>query len=295
MENPVKSFWNSVRYYAVGLWNGVDDDHAFMLSAGIAYNVFLCVIPLSLILFQIFGLILQNDEGARQAVLEYLRQVFPVQQYGPAITEWVSSQFAHVVDTSVVPGVIAFFVLLWLSSGLFSSLRTSVNICYRIKPKRHMAILKLYDFGMLFVLSLFLLLTILTSPILAALSELGSDILPHVLSDFLDSAIGFFLPLAISVVGFLMLFKLLVHERISWRVAAVSTLVTAGLIEVMKYFFRIYLTYISSIGALYGAYAFLVAVALWAYYGGLVFVLGAEVGRLYRDHRRHEPVKKEVS
>src|SRR5690349_151994 len=96
-KNPLKAFWNSVRYYAVGLYNAVDDDHAFMLASGIAYNVFLCIIPLSLILFQVFSFILQNDIGARQAILDYLKQIFPVQQYGAVMEEWVSTQFESVV------------------------------------------------------------------------------------------------------------------------------------------------------------------------------------------------------
>jgi uncharacterized BrkB/YihY/UPF0761 family membrane protein len=71
------------------------------------------------------------------------------------------------------------------------------------------------------------------------------------------------------------------HERIPWRVAVFSTLITVTLIELMKYIFIFYLDRISSLGAVYGTYAFVAAVALWAYYVALVFTIGALMGKLF--------------
>jgi uncharacterized BrkB/YihY/UPF0761 family membrane protein len=90
-------------------------------------------------------------------------------------------------------------------------------------------------------------------------------------------------PIGISILLFLYLYHSLPHKRIPWRVSILSTLVTVALIEVMKYVFIFYLDKIANLGAVYGAYAFLVAIAFWSYYVGIVFTIGAEVGKLYRD------------
>lgn len=146
-----------------------------------------------------------------------------------------------------------------------------------------MAVLKIKDIGMIFVVSLLLLLTIIFNPLLSALQKLSEDVLPAFLSSFIHSTLSYLIPIGVGLLLFLYLFHSLPHRRIPWRVTILSTLVTTGLIEIMKYVFAFYLDKISNIGALYGTYAFLVAIAFWAYYVALVFTIGAEVGKLYRD------------
>jgi membrane protein len=283
--HPIRTFKENVRYYAKGLWNGLDDDHCFLFASGIAYNVLLCIIPLSLILFQVFSFILQNNDNAKQAVFDYIRTSMPIESYGSTLQEWVQNQFAYVSNASYLPGIIALLVLLWLSSALFSSLRSAVNSIFKIPTHHNMALLKIKDIGMIFVVSLFLLITVLVNPLIQGLQKMGDNILPSALSGFIHSAFGYFVPLGITILLFLFLFHSLPHARIQWRVAILSTLVTVGLMEIMKYIFIFYLDKISSIGAVYGTYAFLVAIALWAYYVALVFTIGAEVGKLYRDRK----------
>ena len=261
----------------------MDEDHCFIFASGIAFNVLLCIIPLSLILFQIFSLILQNNDSAKQAVLEYIQQGMPIESYGQALKDWVQTQFAYVSNVSYLPGIIALLVLLWLASALVSSLRSTVNGIFKIPTHHNMAVLKIKDIGMIFVVSFFLLLVILFNPLVTALHKISHEILPEFLSSFIHSTISYLLPIGISLLLFLYLFHSLPHKRIPWRVSILSTIVTVGLIEVMKYIFVFYLDKISNLGAVYGAYAFFVAIALWAYYVGLVFTLGAEVGKLYRD------------
>src|SRR6185503_5237621 len=81
----LQKFKESVIYYAKGLWDGLDRDHCFLFASGIAFNVLLCIIPLSLILFQIFSIILQNNESAKLAVLQYIQDGLPIEQYGKSV------------------------------------------------------------------------------------------------------------------------------------------------------------------------------------------------------------------
>ncbi len=261
----------------------MDTDHCFIFASGIAFNVLLCIIPLSLILFQIFSFILQNNDSAKKAVLDYIQKGLPLEGYGQALHDWVQNQFSYVTNPSYLPGIIALIVLLWLASALFSSLRSAVNGIFKIPTHHNMAILKIKDIGMILVVSFFLLITILLGPVVTGLQKISSDILPEIISSFIHSTLSYFIPIGASFLLFLYLFRSLPHKRISWRASIISTVVTVVLIEIMKYIFIIYLDRISNLGALYGAYAFLVAIAFWAYYVALVFTVGAEVGKLHRD------------
>jgi membrane protein len=276
---------DAVKYYALGLWNGIDDDHCFLFASGIAYNVILCLIPLSLIMFQVLTFIFRDNLDAQAVVLGYIRKSLPVEGYGSTIEEWVSGQFSHVIDLALIPAIIAGVILLWLSSALFSSLRTSLNAIFHYKPKQNMAVLKLLDIGMIFLFMVVLIFTLILVPLVGAIREFGDKLLPDIVFEFFNSTLSYIVPLGMMVIIFFILFKTLPAQRISWRVALLSTIVTVGLLELMRMIFVMYLRYISGIGAVYGAYAFLVAVALWAYYGGLVFLIGAEVGKLYRDRK----------
>jgi membrane protein len=148
-----------------------------------------------------------------------------------------------------------------------------------------MAVLKLLDIGMIFLFMVVLIFTLILVPLVGAIREFGDKLLPDIVFEFFNSTLSYIVPLGMMVIIFFILFKTLPAQRISWRVALLSTIVTVGLLELMRMIFVMYLRYISGIGAVYGAYAFLVAVALWAYYGGLVFLIGAEVGKLYRDRK----------
>lgn len=287
--HPIRTFKENVKYYAKGLWDGMDADHCFIFASGIAFNVLLCIIPLSLILFQIFSFILQNNESAKLAVLDYIQKGLPIEGYGQALHDWVQQQFSYVSNPSYLPGIIALIVLLWLASALFSSLRSAVNGIFKIPTHHNMAILKIKDIGMIFVVSFFLLIIILLGPLVTALQKISTDILPSFVSAFIHSTLSYLIPIGVALLLFLYLFRSLPHKRISWRASIVSTIVTVFLIEVMKYIFILYLDKISNIGALYGAYAFLVAIAFWAYYVAIVFTIGAEVGKLYRDRQQNAP------
>ena len=129
---------------------------------------------------------------------------------------------------------------------------------------------------MILVVSFFLLVIILLGPVLTGLQKISADILPHFIASFLHSTLSYLIPVGVAIMLFLYLFRSLPHKRIPWRASIIATMVTVGLIELMKYVFIFYLDRISNLGAVYGAYAFLVAIAFWAYYVAIVFTIGAE-------------------
>jgi membrane protein len=279
-------WWDAIKYYSVGLWNYTDDDHCFLLASGIAFNVLLSVIPLSLLIFDIFSLTLQNNENAAKAIVNYVQTSIPIPDYQNMATQWVETKLATVQHSSRIAAVIGGLTLMWLASSLFSSLRTTVNAIFGIKPRANMLVLKLLDFLMMFVIMALLLTSTFLTPIISLLRELGADVLPTSLEPFLDGALPYFVSLGISILLFYLLFRMLPHERLPRRVIFVSALVTVVMIELIKYGFTFYMTKISSVGALYGTYAFLVGIALWIYFVAVVFTIGCEVGWLYQERRK---------
>jgi membrane protein len=63
----------------------------------------------------------------------------------------------------------------------------------------------------------------------------------------------------------------------------VSAFWAALLWEAAKQLFGYYLYHFSSFGKIYGTYALVVVVAFWIYFSSVVFIVGAEIGKLFQE------------
>ena len=51
--------------------------------------------------------------------------------------------------------------------------------------------------------------------------------------------------------------------------------------EAAKQLFGYYIRHFPTLGIIYGAYMLVVVVAFWLYYSAVVFIIGAEIGKLF--------------
>jgi membrane protein len=84
-------------------------------------------------------------------------------------------------------------------------------------------------------------------------------------------------PFALEAVGFLLFYRLIPTRPVRWMDAATGAVIAAGLFEVLKRGFGIYLGYLGNYQTLYGALASLPFFLIWMYLGWLVVLIGAEV------------------
>ena len=280
--------WDSIKYYAKGLYIHVDEDHCFLLGAGIAFNVLYCIIPLSLVAFYFFSILLTHRSAA-EYIVNYIVSSVPIAVSAQDAHSWLRTEVVKMAHKGFIAGIVGFVTLFWLASALFSTLRTSLNAIHNMTSKQSVVIEKLLDFLLTVVVLLLLLLSTFLSPIANLLQHLGTDILPHWLSGIVNTAIPRVISLLTSVALYYILFRMLPHERLSNNVIWVSVSTTVILTEAMRFLFSYYMSHVSSIGALYGTYAFLVGISLWIYYASVAFLVGAEVGWLYKE--KHEPTE----
>jgi membrane protein len=279
--------WEPTKYYAKGLYDYVDEDHCFLLAAGIAFNVLYCILPLSLVGFYFFSATLTSEKAVTQ-VVAYITNSFPVPVFEEDVRAWLAKQLTGLGHQSNIAGLIGGIALFWLASVLFSTLRTSLNAVLNMPSKKNVILQKLLDFVLMVVILLLLLSSTFLSPIVDLLSNLGGKILPGWLMYILDSAAPRVVSIGISIVLYVLLFRMLPNQRLSRKVIFVAASTTVFLTEAMKLLFVYYMQHLSSIGTLYGTYAFLVGISLWVYYASLAFLIGAEVGWLYKE--RNEPL-----
>ncbi|HEY3875580.1 MAG TPA: YihY/virulence factor BrkB family protein [Candidatus Kapabacteria bacterium] len=278
-------FWESTKYYSIGVYKYADEDHCFLLAAGIAFNVLYCIIPLSLVAFYFFSLLVTHHNAA-EYIVNYIISSVPVAVSAADAHNWLRTEVVKAAHKGIIAGIVGFVTLFWLASALFSTLRTSLNAIHNMVSKKSVVLEKLLDFFLMVIVLVLLLLSTFLSPIANLLQHVGSNFLPAWLVAILDTAVPRIIAVVTSIILYVILFRMLPHERLSNKVIFVSAATTVVLTETMRFLFSYYMGHISSIGALYGTYAFLVGISLWIYYASIAFLVGAEVGWLYKE--RHE-------
>jgi membrane protein len=175
--------------------------------------------------------------------------------------------------------------LFFAATGLFSGMRTILNTIFKVERGEPVLIGKLRDVISVVAVALYFLLAIAILPLLDAAKDLVAKFF------FVGTiSFGFFSDLALAFVSFLLIlltfvliYWLIPYRKMNPKVVLVSSLAASILWESARQVFGFYLANIVTLKMVYGAYVLIVVIAFWIYYTAIVFILGAEIGQLYRE------------
>lgn len=289
----VKYLKKFAKHYFGGLYNRTDRHHIFLLAGGLAFSLFVCIIPLILIIFSVVGVLLEKPAVSNE-INNFIDRVIPYEDYASFVKEKVFARMDEFRLYKSLAGIIGMVGLFIASSGLFSSMRTILNLVYRVRSREHILVSKLRDFGMIMLVLVYFLLSTAVLPAIGIIEEFarGVDFFEKIGLGFLEEiAFGGFTFLVIFF-AFIVMYWTVPHIKLPNRVILVSALWAAVLWEVAKELFGFYLTNVFTLKRVYGAYVLIIAVAFWVYYTSIVFIIGAEIGQLYRERlkKRSSPV-----
>ncbi|MGD1006558.1 MAG: YihY/virulence factor BrkB family protein [Ignavibacteriaceae bacterium] len=277
---------NFFKHYILGLRNRVDEHHVFLLAGGLAFSLLICVIPFFLIMFSILGNILKSQNIQSQVNLA-VDTIIPYHNYSEFVKKIIFTRINEVIEYKNIAGIVGGFGLLFAASSLFSSMRTILNKVVGIEASVHFLIGKLRDFALVIMVILIFFIATITSPVLDLLIQAAQRW--ESLSFFRTSIFEHFMLSLISLVLiFIVFFILYITVPVSKpgrNSTLVSALWAAVLWEAAKQGFGFYLHHFGTFNRIYGAYALVVVVAFWIYYSCAVFIIGAEIGRLYIERK----------
>lgn len=272
------------RHYLLGLYDRLDEHHVFLLGGGLAFSFLVCIVPLVLVLLSVLGNALAASafEYRIEIVIEML---FPATHYTASLKNFFLERVDEIIRYREVAGYGGVFGLLLAASGLFSSMRTILNKVFRVRRDVHIVIGKLRDFGMVLLVLLFMLTSTTLFPLVEFMKAMMHKItwLPTL---SLNGSLQSLSPVLFFIIIFLLFFILynfIPNENLGVMPTGVSALMATIFWEIARQIFGYYLAHAAALDRVYGAYLFLVAVVLWIYYSSLMFILGAEIGQLYRE------------
>jgi len=191
-------------------------DKAPRMGAALAYYTIFSLAPLLIIAVAIAGLAF----GMQAAQGEIAGQIQGLVGRDGAKTIEDIIQSAHKPAHGVIGSMIGVFALFLGASGIFCEMHDALNSIWHVSPDTKAGILclvkaRFLSFGMVLGIGFLLLVSLLLSALLAALTKyLGGMLLP--IPAVLFESLDFLLSLLFITVLFAMIFKLLPNTKIAW-------------------------------------------------------------------------------
>lgn len=197
---------------------------------------------------------------------------------------------ASVSEKTTLASVLGVATLVFGATGVFYNLQLIFNAIWEVKPKPKGKLLKLikdriFSFGLILVIGFLLLVSLVLSAALAAVSNWVANHISEglkVLFKILDIVVS----LGVITVLFAGLFKFLPDAKVRWKSVWTGAIITSGLFVVAKFLLGLYFGK-SDPGSTYGAAGSVVLIMLWVSYAGLILLFGGVFTRVYATKRGH--------
>lgn len=282
-----RNVWEVVRYYVGGLYDRLDKHHVFLNASGLAFSLFVCIMPMVLIIFAILGEVLTRP-SIMQQITRVVDRAIPYSEYADFVKEVVIERVGEFAEYKREAGAIGLVGLLFAATGLFSGMRTVLNTIFRIQTGESILLAKLRDLVLVIIVLVFVLLSTTVLPSIEVIIGLAGRI-PVIgqIPDWINMGLPIDLAsLIIIFVAFLFLYYSVPQARPPRAVAVLAALSAALLWFIAKEAFGVYLSKVVTLKRVYGAYSLLIVVAFWIYYTAIVFIIGAEIGQLFGERQK---------
>ncbi|MFC1785236.1 YihY/virulence factor BrkB family protein [Candidatus Neomarinimicrobiota bacterium] len=281
MMKKIVSFF---KHYFGGLSTRFGTHHTFLFSGGLAFSLFTCIIPLVLIVFWVLGNFLNSKEMELQ-VITIINTIIPYNDYAIFTKDIILNSVNDVIKIKDIAGILGIVGLFFAASGFFRNVRTILNKINGTDKSINIIIGKLRDF--LAILSAILLfsISVLLFPILEILKSIAinTPYLQFLNTPVFKNILTIVFPLLLIFVICFILYTFIPTVKIQKRSALVGALWTSLLWVSAKIVFGYYLSNFQTWGIIYGVYALLIVIAFWIYFTSAIFIIGAEIAKLFDE------------
>jgi len=236
------------------------------LASGLAFTLMTCLIPLLFFVVSLAGFVLSR-RAASEAVLAQLSEIVPVYK------DELHDLLAEIIRRRGLSGILGTGILVLFASQLFAALRLVLNQVFGFTGGPGIVGGVLKDLALLFLMGVLFLASILVTDLVGWIRIiLMVPLMPGEWAQSLFIAMA----LAFNAGLFFIAYRYFPHRRIPAGAALAGALLASVLWEAAKQLFRWYILSIGPYDRIYGPLGALVALSMFAYYSGVVFVLGAE-------------------
>jgi YihY family inner membrane protein len=237
------------------------DDQAGNLAALVAYYGFFSLLPLLLVLVTILDMVLQRDASLRSGIENSALSNFPV--IGPQI-----SKNLHPLSGSGLALGVGIALTLWAGLGVVKAMETAMNSVWNVPYQRRPNFLISTRKA---ILMLAILGAVTVGSAIAGSFGTGSG-------HWWLAVIGIAVSLLLNFILFLLAFRILTTEPVSWsdvRTGAIIAAIAWTLLQAVGgYYVRHEL---QGASVTYGTFGTVIGLLAWIYLGSQITLMAAEV------------------
>lgn len=275
-HGEIAAWWGLVKQVATA-WG---DDYVPSMGAALAYYTMFSMAPLLLIVVSVAGLVFGED-AARGEIRAQLQGLM-----GEQGADAVQVLLASVREPAkgMVATAVGLVLLLVGATTVFAELQDALDRIWRVPERLRKSAwftlfrARLMAFGMILALGFLLIVSLLTSTLLAAVGRrLGPVFGAWQAVVEIGNAVGGFLLVAFM---FGLIYKVMPRQRVLAADVWLGALLAALLFTGGKFVIGAYIGH-SGVASGFGAAGSLVVVLLWVYFSAQILLLGAEFTSVY--------------
>lgn len=275
----------------------VSEDRIFKMAASLSYYTIFAMAPLLIIVMGVVAFV-WGEDAAHGRVFAELNELI-----GPDAAATVQSvvQNLSIGESSTIATIIGIGALAFSSTKVFIEMQDTLNIIFNVRPKPKrgwvkMLLDRLLSFSIVLSLGFILIVSLIASGVIAALSSSIVNYLPDIYIfgyNLFDTTTIYVLNITNNVITFFVLsflfgsiFKFLPDIKIKWKDVRSGAFFTAVLFMIGKWGIGIYMTQAAP-GSAYGAAGTLIIILLWVFYAAIILFLGAEFTKINSEMFGH--------
>jgi membrane protein len=256
-------------------------DKAPRMGAALAYYTIFSLAPLLVIAIAIAGFVFGRE--AVEGRITYQIQGLVGSESARAVQTMIQS--AHKPAHGVIATIFGVVILLVGASGVFTEMQDALNSIWKVDTTSktglwNMLKYRFLSFGMVLGIGFLLLVSLLLSAALAAVTTYASEILP--IPPAALHAVDFLFSVLFIAALLALIFKFLPDAKIAWGDVWVGAALTSLLFTAGKFLIGFYIGKSVTMSA-YGAAGSVVIMLTWIYYSAQLLYFGAEFTHVYSN------------
>jgi YihY family inner membrane protein len=237
-------------------------------AGAFAFNAFFSLFPL-VVLFVTIASVFINGDRAGQEIIAYLERIVPI---NGEMQHYIFDTIAGVINARGQVGVIAFLLLVWVALQCFITLISATYRAWGIEslkwwrlPLKSLALLGITAVAVLIAMAAHALLG-LAAGWLFPVNDFSSWV--YDLGSLVASLLVLFL-------GLSLFYSLAPRRTMRFSQVWAAALFATVLLQAAESLFVIYLKNFATLNAIYGTFGGIMALLLWIYISGCIFIFGA--------------------
>jgi len=250
-------------------------DNTFDLGASLAYYTIFSIVPLLVVVVAVSGIV-TGPEAVRGEVFGQISGLVGAET-ARTVQEMMGS--AYISGKGWMATVIGLITLFIGATGIFNSLRNSLNRMWEVQPDPKNSVVnffvsRLLSFSFVMGLGFLLIVTFALNALVSGFSERLGHHMPELGAQLLQ-VVSFSITFIVSTLVFACIFKFLPAAKIAWRDVLPGAGFTTALFVLGELIIGLYFDSTEPASA-FGAAAGLISLLIWTFYSSQTFFFGAE-------------------